>query len=146
LKSFVLSSRELSKLAIMALLATAAFGLSGLIMILIMQLMTMQSYAVDSMDKHGISQVQSSRLGGVAVAIGGGGCGHHKFEMKQNGFLMKSLPPKQPVQIIHLSTVDQCRALINVDLKFDISSFRGTPHGTTVLLLKNWTSDIIYSY
>ncbi|MDA0732364.1 MAG: hypothetical protein O2852_02675 [Bacteroidetes bacterium] len=76
----------------------------------------------------------------------GGGCGHHKFEIKQNGFLMKSLPPKQPIQIIHLSTVDPCRALINVDLKFDISRFRGTPHGTTVLLLKNWTSDIIYSY
>ncbi len=75
-----------------------------------------------------------------------GGCGDHKFEIKQNGFLMKSLPPKQPVQIIHLSTVDQCRSLINEDLKFDISSFRGTPHGTTVLLLKNWTPDIIYSY
>ena len=75
-----------------------------------------------------------------------GGCGDHKFEIKQNGFLMKSLPPKQPIQIIHLSTDDPCRALINVDLKFDISSFRGTPHGTTVLLLKNWTSDIIYSY
>ena len=82
----------------------------------------------------------------IANVLYSGGCGDHKFEMKQNGFLMKSLPPKQPVQIIHLSTVDPCRALINVDLKFDISSFRGTPHGTTVLLLKNWTSDIIYSY
>jgi hypothetical protein len=76
----------------------------------------------------------------------GGGCGHHKFEIKENGFLMKSLPPKQPLQIIHFSTVDPCRALINVDLKFDISSFRGTPHGTTVLRLENWTPDIIYSY
>ena len=47
----------------MALLATAAFGLSGLIMILIMQLMTMQSYAVDSVDKHGISQVQVVKAG-----------------------------------------------------------------------------------
>ena len=75
-----------------------------------------------------------------------GGCGDHKFEMEQNGFLMKSLPPKQPIQIIHLSTVDHCRSLINEDLKFDISRFRGSPHGTTVLLLKNWTSDIIYSY
>ncbi len=75
-----------------------------------------------------------------------GGCGDHKFEMEQNGFLRKSLPPKQPVQIIHLSTVDHCRSMINEDLKFDISSFRGTPHGSTVLLLKNWTSDIIYSY
>lgn len=75
-----------------------------------------------------------------------GGCGDHKFEMEQNGFLMKSLPPKQPVKIIHLSTVDHCRSMINENLKFDISSFRGTPHGSTVLLLKNWTSDIIYSY
>ena len=70
LNSFILSSRELSKLAVMALLSTAAFGLSGLIMILIMQLMTMQSYATDSVDKHGISEVKASRLGGVAVAIG----------------------------------------------------------------------------
>jgi UDP-GlcNAc:undecaprenyl-phosphate GlcNAc-1-phosphate transferase len=70
LSSFVLSSRELSKLAVLALLATAGFGLSGLIMILVMQLMTMQSYAADSVDKHGISEVQSSRLGGVAVVIG----------------------------------------------------------------------------
>tara|TARA_B110000438_G_scaffold52373_1_gene52602 strand:- start:486 stop:857 length:372 start_codon:yes stop_codon:yes gene_type:complete len=75
-----------------------------------------------------------------------GGCGDHKFEIKQNGFLMKSLPPKQPLQIIHLSTGDKCRALINEHLKYDISGFRGTPHGTTVLLLKNWTTDIIYSY
>ena len=75
-----------------------------------------------------------------------GGCGDHKFEMEQNGFLMKSLPPKQPVKIIHLSTVDHCRSMINENLKFDISSFRGTPHGSTVLLLKNWTADIIYSY
>ena len=70
MSSFILPSRELSKLAVLALLATAGFGLSGLIMILIMQLMTMQSYAADSVDKHGISEVQSSRLGGVAVAIG----------------------------------------------------------------------------
>jgi len=75
-----------------------------------------------------------------------GGCGDHKFEIKENGFLMKSLPPKQPIQIIHFTSGDKCRALINEQLKYDISCFRGTPHGTTVLLLKNWTTDVIYSY
>ena len=53
----------------MLLIATAAFGLSGLVIILMMQWMTLQSYAAESADKHGISEVKASRLGGVAVAI-----------------------------------------------------------------------------
>ena len=53
----------------MLLIATAAFGLSGLVIILVMQWMTLQSYAAESTDKHGISEVKASRLGGVAVAI-----------------------------------------------------------------------------
>lgn len=53
----------------MLLIATAAFGLSGLVIILMMQWMTLQSYAAESVDKHGISEVKASRLGGVAVAI-----------------------------------------------------------------------------
>ena len=58
----------------MLLIATAAFGLSGLVIILMMQWMTLQSYAADSTDKHGISEVRASRLGGVAVAVGCNGC------------------------------------------------------------------------
>lgn len=70
MSSFILSKRELYKLTAILLIATAAFGLSGLVIILMMQWMTLQSYAAESADKHGISEVQSSRLGGVAVAIG----------------------------------------------------------------------------
>ena len=54
----------------MLLIATAAFGIGGLIIILMMQWMTLQSYAAESTDKHGISEVKASRLGGVAVAVG----------------------------------------------------------------------------
>ena len=54
----------------MAVFATSLFGLSGLIMILIMQWMTLQSYAEDVVHKHGIAEVKASRLGGVALAIG----------------------------------------------------------------------------
>ena len=67
LNSFTLSGRELSKLAVMSLLATAAFGVGGLVIILLMQWMTLQSYASDAVDKHGIAEVQASRLGGVAL-------------------------------------------------------------------------------
>ena len=51
----------------MSLLATAAFGVGGLIIILLMQWMTLQSYASDAVDKHGIAEVKASRLGGVAL-------------------------------------------------------------------------------
>ena len=67
LNSFTLSGRELSKLAVMSLLATTAFGVGGLVIILLMQFMTLQSYASDAVDKHGIAEVQASRLGGVAL-------------------------------------------------------------------------------
>ena len=75
-----------------------------------------------------------------------GGCGNHTFEIAKNGFLMKSLPPKQSIQIKHLSDKDPCRALILDELKFYIGDFRGTPSGTTVLLLENWPQQIIFSY
>ena len=70
LNSFVLSERELAKLAVISVLATAAFGVGGLIIIFIMQWMTLQSYASDAVDKHGIAEVQASRLGGVALLMG----------------------------------------------------------------------------
>ena len=75
-----------------------------------------------------------------------GGCGNHTFEIEKNGFLMKSLPPKQSIKITHLSDKDPCRALILEELKFYIGDFRGTPSGTTVLLLENWNQQLIYSY
>ena len=68
--NFILSRRELSKLMVMLIIATVAFGLSGLVMIVIMQWMTLQSFAEDVKDKHGIAELQSSRLGGIAVALG----------------------------------------------------------------------------
>ena len=70
MRLFLLTKHELYKLTVMLLIATAAFGISGLVIILMMHWMTLQSYAAESTDKHGISEVKASRLGGVAVAIG----------------------------------------------------------------------------
>jgi UDP-N-acetylmuramyl pentapeptide phosphotransferase/UDP-N-acetylglucosamine-1-phosphate transferase len=53
----------------MLMLAAFLFGIAGLVGMLVMQWVTRQRYAKDYQDKHGISQVNASRLGG-AVIIG----------------------------------------------------------------------------
>lgn len=63
----VLTDRELAKLFVMLLLAALMFGITGLIGMLVMQWVTRQRYAKDDAAKHGISQVNASRLGGVVV-------------------------------------------------------------------------------
>lgn len=63
----VLSDRELAKLFVMLFLAALMFGFTGLVGMLVMQWVTRQRYAKDEAAKHGISQVNASRLGGVVV-------------------------------------------------------------------------------
>ena len=66
---FVLTEKDLIKLSAMMLLATIFFGLTGLVIMIILQWFTRQSYAQDSVDKHGISTIGASRLGGLAVIL-----------------------------------------------------------------------------
>ena len=63
----ILSDRELAKLLVMLFLAAFLFGITGLVGMLVMQWVTRQRYAKDEAAKHGISQVNASRLGGVVV-------------------------------------------------------------------------------
>ena len=65
----VFSDKELGKLFIMLVLATLLFGMFGLVGMLVMQWVTRQRYAKEHIEKHGISRVNASRLGG-AVVIG----------------------------------------------------------------------------
>jgi UDP-N-acetylmuramyl pentapeptide phosphotransferase/UDP-N-acetylglucosamine-1-phosphate transferase len=67
--NLVLSDKELGKLFVMMLLAAILFGVAGLLGMLVMQWVTRQRYAKEDQEKHGISQVNASRLGG-AVIIG----------------------------------------------------------------------------
>jgi len=68
-KLFILTGKDLLKLSAMMLLATIFFGLTGLVIMIILQWFTGQSYAQDSVDKHGISKIGASRLGGLAVML-----------------------------------------------------------------------------
>lgn len=62
-----ISRRELRKLLVSLAFAAIYFGLAGILGMLFMQWLMRQSYAPDSVAKHGISTRPSSRLGGVAV-------------------------------------------------------------------------------
>lgn len=66
---FVLTGNDLAKLSVIILIAVILFGLTGLLMMLLMKWFTLQSYAKDSVDKHGISSAEPSRLGGAAVFL-----------------------------------------------------------------------------
>jgi UDP-N-acetylmuramyl pentapeptide phosphotransferase/UDP-N-acetylglucosamine-1-phosphate transferase len=66
-RAFKLTGKDLTKLTIIIIMATLLFGLPGLMMMLFLQWITFQSYALESSDKHGISQIVASRLGGAAV-------------------------------------------------------------------------------
>jgi UDP-GlcNAc:undecaprenyl-phosphate GlcNAc-1-phosphate transferase len=66
---FILTEKDLVKLSVIVLLAVIFYGLTGLIIMLCFQWITLQSYAADAADKHGISQVSASRLGGLAIFI-----------------------------------------------------------------------------
>jgi len=64
---FILSRKDLYKLSIMILIASILFGIPGLIIMMTLQWVTMQRYAQDDFEKHGISQASASRLGGVSI-------------------------------------------------------------------------------
>jgi len=66
---FILTEKDLVKLSVILLLAVIFYGLTGLIIMLCFQWITLQSYAADAADKHGISQVSASRLGGLVIFI-----------------------------------------------------------------------------
>jgi len=70
LASFTLTERDLLRLSATLLLSVGLFGVIGLCIVLIMQWLTLQTYASESSTKHGISEVQSSRLGGLGVFLG----------------------------------------------------------------------------
>ncbi len=81
-----------------------------------------------------------------AIVQYGGGCGSHDFVLEASGPMLKSLPPKQPLRVIHRSDGDPCRALIEESLAWGVRAYRGTPRGITELLLEDWTEPLNYPY
>ena len=76
----------------------------------------------------------------------GGGCAEHALTVESAGPLLKSLPPKQPLRVVHRTPGDNCRALIQEELEVDLKPWRGSPRGITVILLENWNEPLTYEY
>jgi UDP-GlcNAc:undecaprenyl-phosphate GlcNAc-1-phosphate transferase len=65
----LLSRSEFFKLFAMVLLVSPFFGLPGIFFLVCMHILSIQRVGGDSAEKHGISTMSSSRLGGLAIAI-----------------------------------------------------------------------------
>ena len=81
----------------------------------------------------------------VQVAYSGG-CGEHVWGLASAGPMLKSLPPKQPLRIVHTTPGDDCRARLVETHTFALHGWRGTPRGVTVLLLEDWNTPLPYEY
>lgn len=72
----------------------------------------------------------------LVVVVGyGGGCRTHAFELVRKAPLVRSMPPKWPLDVVHRADGDPCRAWVEERLAFDLMPFRASPHGVTVLLV-----------
>jgi hypothetical protein len=74
-----------------------------------------------------------------------GGCGVHAWMLRSTGPLLKSLPPKQQVELVHRAD-DACRALVTEDVALPLETWRAGPAGRTVLLLATWKEPLMYDH
>lgn len=65
----LLSKAEFIKLLVMVLIISPFFGLPGIFFLICMHVLSILRVGGDSAEKHGISTLPSSRLGGLAIAI-----------------------------------------------------------------------------
>ena len=62
--------------------------------------------------------------------------------LRTNGPQLKSLPPKQPIALVHQANGDNCRAHIEERLSFGLHPYRMSPNGITVLLFNDYDLDV----
>lgn len=70
-----------------------------------------------------------------------GGCEGHVFELFTDGFLMKSLPPKQSFFLKHYANKDACEGVIEETIVFDLSG-TASQGNTLVLLLEKYKGEL----
>jgi hypothetical protein len=78
----------------------------------------------------------------------GGGCSTHEFQLVGSTNIMKSLPPKREIQLLHIGNNDLCKMLITDTISFNIENLSDTKKaGSEIILnLKGWDAPISYVY
>jgi hypothetical protein len=77
-----------------------------------------------------------------------GGCEKHWFDLIGSFAIIKTLPAKRTVKLIHNASNDACRQLITQTLKFDVSALAitETSGSEIILLLEGQKGEISYVY
>jgi hypothetical protein len=77
-----------------------------------------------------------------------GGCKDHSFDLIGSEAVMKSMPPKRSVKLMHNSNDDTCRELVSETIKFDIRALSMTEKkgSEIILLLDGYKEAISYVY
>jgi hypothetical protein len=73
-----------------------------------------------------------------------GGCQDHSYELYGSEAVMKSMPPKRSIKLVHNSNGDNCRELITETIKFNIQDLAaGESSGSEIILLLEGTKESI---
>ena len=77
-----------------------------------------------------------------------GGCQDHTFEMIGSMAVMKSLPPKRSVRLIHHGNDDHCRALItqNLEINIEALAYSQEKGSEIILILDGYGKELKYIY
>ena len=95
--------------------------------------------------------ISSVKLDGNILSLDieySGGCKDHSFEFIGSAAIMKSLPAKRAVKLVHNSNDDTCRELVSETIKFDIRALAVTEtSGSEIILLLDGVKEpISYVY
>lgn len=75
-----------------------------------------------------------------------GGCQEHIFDLVGNGSYAKSLPPQSRVRLIHNGNNDNCRSLVETNLKFNVKELRYPGTDVLVIFVEGSDERIMYRY
>lgn len=77
-----------------------------------------------------------------------GGCQVHDYDLVGNYAVMKSMPPKRSVQLVHRAKGDNCRTVIKETLKFDISELAMDQKAGSeiILMVDGFKEEISYKF
>ena len=100
------------------------------------------SYARESSETQIINAVVVDSILTLNVSYNGG-CKDHDFQLLGSKMIQKSLPPIRGIMLVHNANNDDCRELIERELKFNVSDFK-YPQGDIMLNLQGYKSKILY--
>ena len=96
-------------------------------------------------------EIKSAKIVGNSlfmVVTFSGGCAEHNFDFIGSPMVMKSLPAKRSVKLIHDKNDDSCRSIVTKTLEIDLKNiaYKQTTGSELVLLLDGWKGELKYTF